>query len=60
MWVRFTDNFDWKPKSTVTVAYRKGNELNVTRECADKAIALGKAEILKRGVKDEPDGKNEG
>jgi hypothetical protein len=46
MWVRFTGDFDFSPAAfggRSTIAYRAGMELNVTRECADAAIAAGKA-----------------
>lgn len=51
MWVRFTADFDFKPKPQVTIAYRTGDEKNVTRDCADKAVAAGKAVRLKRKAK---------
>jgi hypothetical protein len=44
MWVRFLADFDWKPKPAVTVGYATGHIANVTRTCAAKAIAAGKAE----------------
>lgn len=34
MWVRFIDDFDWRPRCGVTVAYKAGMTLNVTRACA--------------------------
>ncbi|RVD15370.1 MAG: hypothetical protein EOS73_16025 [Mesorhizobium sp.] len=46
MWVRFTGDFDFSPAALggrSTTAYRAGMELNVTRECADLAVAKGKA-----------------
>lgn len=46
MWVRFTGDFDFSPAALggrSTTAYRAGTELNVTRECADAAVAAGKA-----------------
>lgn len=46
MWVRFTGDFDFSPAGLggrSTTAYRAGMELNVTRECADAAVAAGKA-----------------
>ena len=43
MWVRFTRNFDFKPSSQVTIAYRAGSAYNVTRSCADAAIKSGAA-----------------
>lgn len=44
MWVRFSANFDFKPKSTVTIAYKAGDVVNVPRTHADAAIAHGAAE----------------
>lgn len=47
--VRFTADFDYKPTSQVTVAYLAGMEKTVKRECADQAIAQGKAEEIRAG-----------
>jgi hypothetical protein len=44
MWVRFLSDFDFKPKPAVTIAYPAGLVVNVTRTCAAKALAAGKAE----------------
>lgn len=41
--VRFTHDFDYKPKSQVTIGYKADTEMTVRRECADAAIAAGKA-----------------
>ncbi|MBP2459589.1 MULTISPECIES: hypothetical protein [unclassified Rhizobium] len=41
--VRFTKDFDYKPKSQVTIGYKADTEMTVRRECADAAIAAGKA-----------------
>lgn len=41
--VRFTKDFDYKPKPNTTIAYLAGSEETVRRECADQAIALGRA-----------------
>jgi hypothetical protein len=61
--VRFTDDFDYRPTAMRTIAYKKGMELTVKRECADQAIADGKAtELPPRGMisgettEDEADG----
>jgi hypothetical protein len=57
MWVRFTTDYDFSPDAKggrVTIAYEAGMVMNVTRECADRAIAAGKAEPAKR--KAEADG----
>lgn len=54
-WLRFTGNFDWKPKASVTLGYRVGDVCNVTRGCAEKALAAGKAvKLVKRGRQVEP------
>jgi hypothetical protein len=41
--VRFTDDFDYKPKSQITIGSKADTEMTVRRECADAAIAAGKA-----------------
>jgi hypothetical protein len=41
--VRFTENFDWSPKPHVLIAYKAGESHTVKRECAEAAIAAGKA-----------------
>jgi len=59
MWVRFTADFDWKPKPQVTLAFLAGQERNVTRDCAEKAVAAGKAVRFKKAAKSDealPDG----
>lgn len=43
-WVRFTADFDFKPKKAVTIAYQSGQVKLVTSPCARAAIAAGKAE----------------
>jgi hypothetical protein len=43
MWVRFNADFDWKPTSQSITAYKTGMVLNVTRACAEAAIAASKA-----------------
>jgi hypothetical protein len=45
--VRFTRDFDYKPTRQTTVAYLAGMEMTVRRECADQAVAAGKAVNLK-------------
>lgn len=44
MWLRFVQAFDFTPEADrrVTVAYPVGT-FNVTRECAERALALGVA-----------------
>jgi hypothetical protein len=41
--VTFTDDFDFKPKPQVTIAYKAGWSGLVTTPCADQAVAAGKA-----------------
>lgn len=41
--VRFIDDFDYKPTPMSTIAYKADMDLTVKRECADEAIAKGKA-----------------
>ncbi|WP_313760173.1 hypothetical protein [Rhizobium sp.] len=41
--VRFTHDFDYKPTPQSTIGYKAGMELTVKRECADQAVAAGKA-----------------
>ncbi|MDQ0996882.1 hypothetical protein QFZ34_002064 [Phyllobacterium ifriqiyense] len=41
--VKFTKDFDYKPTPGTTIAYLAGMEMTVKQDCADKAIAAGKA-----------------
>jgi hypothetical protein len=50
-WVRFTADMDWKPKPAVTIGYKAGMVRLVTRACAAKAFAVGKAEKTERPTK---------
>jgi hypothetical protein len=45
--VKFTEDFDYSPTSRTIIAYLAGMELTVKRDCADQAIAAGKAEEIK-------------
>ncbi|RAZ75834.1 hypothetical protein [Mesorhizobium atlanticum] len=57
MWVRFIADFDFSPAAhgcRSTTAYKAGMVLNVTRECADKAIDAGKAVAGRKPRKDAP------
>jgi hypothetical protein len=57
MWVRFTADFEFSPAAfsgRSTTAYKAGMVLNVTRECADKAIGAGKAVAGRKPRKDVP------
>ncbi|WP_336800806.1 hypothetical protein [Kaistia sp. MMO-174] len=56
MRVRFLADFDWSPAERggrVTIAYKAGMTLSVTRACAAEAIAVGKAEVAKKENPDE-------
>lgn len=51
VWVKFTQDYDFKPKQQVTIAYRAGDEVNVTRTCSARAIALEKAVLLRGNLR---------
>lgn len=51
-WVRFTADFDFKPKPSVTLAFLAGQESSVTRECAALAVERDKAVQLRKPSKD--------
>ena len=44
--VKFIEDYDYKPTAQVTVAYLAGWSGTVKRDCADKAVAAKKAELL--------------
>lgn len=48
--VHFIRDFDYKPKPSVTIAYRKGEKVLVRLECAEQAIARGYAVSVKGPV----------
>lgn len=54
-WVRFTDDFDWKPTPQSTTGYLKGQELLVTTPCANAAKARGVAEDIPTPRNDDGD-----
>lgn len=47
-WVRFTSDFDFKPKPGVTLAYLRGDVLNVPRAASAAALCAGKAVAMKK------------
>lgn len=47
-WVEFTNDFNWRPKANVIVAFKRGLKVFVTRRCAQTAIEAGKAVITVR------------
>lgn len=59
MWVRFTADLDFSPaakKGWVTIAYKAGSTTNVTRECAELALRLGRAVRVAAPKRGEADG----
>lgn len=42
-WLRFTGDFDFRPKPAVTIAYLAGQVRLVTTSCSITAITAGKA-----------------
>lgn len=63
-WLRFTDDFTWVPsrKRMISISYKRGMVLFVTRECASSAVLLGKAKQCDKEGRDsqrashEPEG----
>lgn len=53
--VKFSADFDWKPKAAVTIAYKAGMQLLVTTPCAMAAVAAGKGTIITEPRR-KPDG----
>jgi hypothetical protein len=56
MRIHFVADFDWSPiqhRGRVTVAFKAGMELRVTRACAAAAIAAGKAQPVSKEKPDE-------
>ena len=55
--VRFTADFDFSPGALggrVTIAYKAGHEGPVTGECAEAAVAAGRAEWIVKPVQPDP------
>jgi hypothetical protein len=62
-WVRFTEDFDFSPVvkgGRVTKAYKAGMVQFVTRECATRALAAGKAKRAQSTRKASDDGRARG
>jgi len=51
--VRFTEDFSYKPVRRITIDYKAGQEVSVKRDCADAAIAAGKAIEIKARARSE-------
>ena len=56
MHVKFTADYDHKPTSMTTIAYKAGWSGTVTRSCGDAAIAAGKADVAKAPRREVKDG----
>lgn len=62
MWFRFERDFDFSPSARngrVTIAYKAGMVMNVTRECAEAARRAGAGSRVKP-VKETTDGDADG
>ncbi|MGP4691620.1 hypothetical protein [Agrobacterium cavarae] len=57
--VRFKHDFDYKPTPQTTTGYLAGWEGTVKRECAEQAIAAGKAERVGKDTEGGTDGEDE-
>ena len=53
MWVKFTDDYDWRQGPNALVAYKKGMVLNVTKVAGEAAIEAKKAEATTAPKKGE-------
>lgn len=47
VWLAFKKDFSWR-QPAFTIDYKSGMTLNVTRGCADEALAKGVAERVKK------------
>ncbi|MEI4482229.1 MULTISPECIES: hypothetical protein [unclassified Phyllobacterium] len=54
--VKFTHDFDYKPTPNITIGYLAGREETVKQDCADKAIAAGKAVSMDKPRKETDNG----
>ncbi|KQY31800.1 hypothetical protein [Rhizobium sp. Root483D2] len=54
--IRFVQDFDYRPTEQSTIGYLAGMEETVKRECADQAIAAGKAVELDGKGKEKANG----
>lgn len=57
MHVLFSADFDWKPTTNTTIAYKAGWTGNVRRDCGDAAIAAGRATAVKTPRREVPNSK---
>lgn len=57
--IKFTKDFDYKPTQQTTTGYKAGWEGTVKRECAEQAIAAGKAEWAGKDAEAQRDGETQ-
>lgn len=57
--VRFKQDYDYKPTPQSTIAYKAGWEGTVRRECAEEAVAAGKAEWAGKDAEARRNGENQ-
>jgi hypothetical protein len=50
-WVRFLSAYAHKPKPSVTIVYKAGSAVNVTRTCAERAVEKGCAVKVRKTAK---------
>lgn len=54
--VKFIQDFDYKPTAQMTTGYLAGWEGTVKRDCAEQAIAAGKAEWARKDAEANQNG----
>jgi hypothetical protein len=52
-WVRFLADMDWKPRPSVTIAFKAGDTKNVPRAAAGAAVLAGKGRLMRKSTKDQ-------
>ncbi len=57
--VRFKQDFDYSPTPSMTIAYKAKWEGTVKRECAEAAVAAGKAEWIGKDAEARSNGEAE-
>lgn len=50
-WAKFIENFDWLPRSSVTIAYEKGKTYNITKKCEEAALKVNAIQRMKKDGK---------
>lgn len=51
-WIKFTEDFNFRPRASTTTAYKAGMVMNVTSQCAALAIAANKAVRMSKPSRD--------